>query len=37
MCERACATSLEVAGSHATYVSQPKAVADLIITAAQAG
>ncbi len=34
MCERAGATPSEVAGSHAIYVSNPKAVADLIKTAA---
>ncbi len=30
MAERAGATVIEVAGSHAVYVSQPEAVADLI-------
>ncbi len=35
MSKRAGSKVLEVAGSHAIYVSQPKAVADLIRTAAQ--
>jgi pimeloyl-ACP methyl ester carboxylesterase len=35
MVERAGATSTEVAGSHAIYVSQPSAVAELIAEAAQ--
>jgi len=35
MAGRAGSTVVEVAGSHAIYVSQPKAVADLIRTAAQ--
>lgn len=34
MCERAGATSHEVGGSHAIYVSQPQAVADIIEEAA---
>ena len=34
MSERAGSTVVEVAGSHAVYVSQPAAVADLIRTAA---
>jgi hypothetical protein len=34
MSNRAGATVVEVAGSHAVYVSQPKAVADLIERAA---
>jgi hypothetical protein len=33
MCERAGATSTEVPGSHAIYVSNPSAVAELIKTA----
>ena len=36
MSERAGATVVEVAGSHAVYVSQPQAVADLIVKAARA-
>jgi pimeloyl-ACP methyl ester carboxylesterase len=36
MSERAGATQVEVAGSHAIYVSQPQAVAALISQAAQA-
>jgi pimeloyl-ACP methyl ester carboxylesterase len=36
MSARAGATVVEVAGSHAVYVSQPQAVADLIVTAARA-
>ncbi len=36
MSERAGATVVEVAGSHAIYVSQPRAVTDLIKQAAQA-
>jgi pimeloyl-ACP methyl ester carboxylesterase len=35
MCKRAGATVVEVAGSHAIYVSQPTAVANLIATAAK--
>ena len=35
MSERAGATVVEVAGSHAVYVSQPAAVADLIVQAAK--
>jgi Ethanolamine utilization protein EutJ (predicted chaperonin) len=35
MSKRASATVVEVAGSHAVYVSQPHAVADLIETAAK--
>src|SRR4029077_17723839 len=35
MSKRAGSQVLEIAGSHAIYVSQPKAVADLIRTAAQ--
>jgi pimeloyl-ACP methyl ester carboxylesterase len=35
MSRRAGATVVEVAGSHAIYVSQPAAVADLVVTAAQ--
>jgi hypothetical protein len=35
MSERAGATVVEVKGSHAVYVSQPKAVAALIDTAAK--
>jgi hypothetical protein len=36
MSARAGSTVIEVAGSHAVYVSQPAAVADLIQTAANA-
>jgi len=36
MSERVGATVVEVAGSHAVYVSQPQAVADLIVKAARA-
>jgi len=36
MSARAGATVVEVAGSHAVYVSQPQAVADLIVKAARA-
>ena len=36
MCKRAGATAVEVAGSHAVYVSQPEAVAALIVEAARA-
>jgi len=36
MSKRAGATVVEVAGSHAVYVSQPQAVADLIVKAARA-
>jgi pimeloyl-ACP methyl ester carboxylesterase len=36
MSQRAGATVVEVAGSHAVYVSQPAAVADLIVKAAKA-
>jgi hypothetical protein len=36
MSRRAGSTIVEVAGSHAVYVSQPQAVASLIKTAAQA-
>ena len=36
MSKRVGATVVEVAGSHAVYVSQPQAVADLIVTAARA-
>ncbi len=36
MSKRAGATVVEVKGSHAVYVSQPKAVADLIAKAANA-
>jgi hypothetical protein len=36
MAERAGATVAETAGSHAVYVSQPQAVADLIKQAAAA-
>jgi hypothetical protein len=35
MAERAAATTVESTGSHAVYVSQPAAVADLIKKAAQ--
>ena len=35
MSKRAGATVVEVAGSHAIYVSQPAAVADLIVKAAK--
>ncbi|MER7180002.1 alpha/beta hydrolase [Streptomyces hyaluromycini] len=35
MAERATATTVESTGSHAVYVSEPAAVADLIKTAAQ--
>jgi pimeloyl-ACP methyl ester carboxylesterase len=35
MAQRAGATVVEVAGSHAIYVSQPRAVADLIVKAAK--
>jgi hypothetical protein len=35
MAERAGATTTEVAGSHAIYVSQPAAVANLITQAAR--
>jgi hypothetical protein len=35
MSERAGATVVEVAGSHAVFVSQPEAVAKLIILAAR--
>jgi pimeloyl-ACP methyl ester carboxylesterase len=35
MCQRAGATSVEVGGSHAIYVSNPSAVADLIKSAAK--
>jgi pimeloyl-ACP methyl ester carboxylesterase len=35
MSKRAGATVVEVAGSHAIYVSQPAAVADLIVRAAR--
>ncbi len=35
MCKRAGATVVEVAGSHAVYVSQPDAVAALIVEAAR--
>jgi hypothetical protein len=35
MSKRAGSTVVEVAGSHAIYVSQPKAVAEVISTAAQ--
>ena len=35
MAKRAGATVVEVAGSHAIYVSQPQAVASLIDTAAK--
>lgn len=35
MCQRAGATSVEVGGSHAIYVSNPGAVADLIKSAAK--
>jgi hypothetical protein len=36
MATRADATTIEVDGSHAVAVSQPKAVADLIATAVEA-
>lgn len=36
MSERAGAAVTEAAGSHAVYVSQPQAVADLIMQAAEA-
>jgi pimeloyl-ACP methyl ester carboxylesterase len=36
MCERIGATTVEVAASHAVYVSQPEAVAALISAAAEA-
>jgi hypothetical protein len=36
MCERAGATPMEVPGAHAIYVSNPRAVATLIETAAGA-
>jgi len=36
MCERIGATTMEVAASHAVYVSQPDAVAALVAQAAQA-
>ena len=35
MSKRAGSTVVEVKGSHAVYVSQPKAVADLIMKAAE--
>jgi len=35
MSKRAGATVVEVKGSHSVYVSQPKAVADLIVQAAR--
>jgi len=35
MAERAGATTVEVPGSHAVYVSTPSAVADLVTQAAQ--
>ena len=35
MSKRAGSTVAEVTGTHAVYVSEPKAVADLIVTAAQ--
>ena len=35
MSKRAGSTVVEVAGSHGIYVSQPKAVAEVICTAAQ--
>jgi hypothetical protein len=35
MCQRAGATPVEVGGSHAIYVSNPGAVADLIKSAAK--
>jgi hypothetical protein len=35
VCKRAGSTLVEVAGSHAIYVSQPKAVAKLVSAAAQ--
>jgi hypothetical protein len=37
MSKRAGSKSVEVKGSHAVYVSQPEAVADLIAQAAQGG
>jgi len=37
MCKRAGSQTVEVKGSHAVYVSQPEAVADLIAQAAQDG
>ena len=36
MAERAGSTTVEVDASHAVYVSQPRAVADLIVDAARA-
>lgn len=36
MSKRAGSTTVEVGGSHAIYVSQPKAVAEIIVTAAKA-
>ena len=36
MAQRAGSTVVEVPGSHSVYVSQPRAVADLIVRAARA-
>jgi pimeloyl-ACP methyl ester carboxylesterase len=36
MAQRAHATTVEIASSHAAHVAHPAAVADLILTAAQA-